>query len=90
MPLLQGARPLKRWRYCGVYGDELMLCAATVRIGGIPQAFWAVLDRASGRLLERTSFTRSLVAVGDGRVRVPDAASTSSSRFRSPASRSRS
>ena len=55
MPLLQGGRPLKRWRYVGVYGPELMLCAASVRIAGIPQAFWAVLDRESGELADRTA-----------------------------------
>ena len=27
MPLLRRGRPLKRWRYVGVYGPELMLCA---------------------------------------------------------------
>ena len=26
-------RPLKRWRYVGVYGPELMLCAGSARIG---------------------------------------------------------
>lgn len=70
MPLFRDGRPLKRWRYVGVYGPELMLCAAGVRIAGIPQAFWAVLDRASGELLGRTVFTPRLVAVGDGRLSV--------------------
>ena len=28
MPRRMGRRPLKRWRYVGVYGPELMLCAA--------------------------------------------------------------
>ncbi len=70
MPLLHDRRPLKRWRYVGVYGAELMLCAAAVRIAGIPQAFWAVLDRASGALHGRTAFTRGLVAVGDGHLAV--------------------
>ena len=68
MPLLRGGRPLKRWRYCGVYGEQLMLCAASVRIGGVPQAFWAVLERARGELSGRTAFTRGLVAVDDGRL----------------------
>ena len=70
MPLLRGGRPLKRWRYVGVYGPELLLCAATVRIAGIPQAFWAVLDRASGELHGRTAFTPGLVGVGDGHLAV--------------------
>ncbi len=70
MPLLRDGRPLKRWRYVGIYGAEVMLCAATVRIGPVPQAFWAVLDRSSGRLHEHTAFTPGLVAVGDGHLSV--------------------
>lgn len=70
MPLLRDGRPLKRWRYAGVYGPELMLCAASVRIGGLPQAFWAVLDRSTGELAERTAFTPGLVAIGDGHLSV--------------------
>ncbi len=70
MALLRGRRPLKRWSYVGIYGEQLMLCAATVRIGGIPQAFWAVLDRASGELVEQTKFTSRLVAVDNGRLSV--------------------
>lgn len=70
MPLLSGRRPLKRWTYCGVYGEELMLCAASVRIGGVPQAFWGLLERAGGRLSGVTKFTRGLVAVDDRRLSV--------------------
>jgi len=70
MPLLHDGRPLKRWRYVGIYGSELMLCAAAVRIMGIPQAFWAVLDRATGELHGHTAFTPGLVAVGDGHLAV--------------------
>lgn len=70
MPLLRDGRPLKRWRYAGVYGPELMLCAASVRIGGLPQAFWAVLDRSSGELAEQTAFTTGLVAIADGHLSV--------------------
>ena len=70
MPLLRAGRPLKRWRYVGVYGPDVMLCAASVRIAGIPQAFWAVLDRETGELHGRTAFTPGLVAVGDGHLSV--------------------
>jgi uncharacterized protein DUF2804 len=42
MPLLRRGRPLKRWRYLGVYGPELMLCVGDARVGGIPQRWWAV------------------------------------------------
>ena len=70
MPLVHDRRPLKRWIYAGVYGDELMLCAATVRVGGIPHSFWAVLDRSSGELLEQTAFSPRMVAIANGRLSV--------------------
>jgi hypothetical protein len=54
MRLWRDGRPLKRWRYVGLYGDDLMLCAAAVRIAGLPQAFWATWDRE--QLRERTVF----------------------------------
>jgi hypothetical protein len=44
MPLLRGGRPLKRWRYVGAYGPELMLCAITGRVGVVPFSWWAVWD----------------------------------------------
>jgi Protein of unknown function (DUF2804) len=53
VPMRTG-RPLKRWRYVGVYGPELMVCAGLVRVAGVPQSFWAVWDRATGTLHERT------------------------------------
>jgi Protein of unknown function (DUF2804) len=65
---LKGGRPLKRWRYVGVFGDELMACFGVVRIGPLPQAFWAVLD--GERLHERTRFRPGAVELPDGAVRV--------------------
>jgi hypothetical protein len=65
---LKGGRPLKRWRYVGVFGEDLMACFGSVRIGPLPQAFWAVLD-ADG-LRERTRFLPGAVDLRDGRVRV--------------------
>lgn len=70
MPARDGLRPLKSWRYVGAYGPELMLCAASVRIGPARQAFWAVWDRGSGRLYERTAIGRGRVRLEHGRVRV--------------------
>jgi hypothetical protein len=67
MALLRGGRPLKHWRYVGLYGDEAMLCAAQVRIAGLPQAFWAVWDRRA--LRERTVFRRGTLRLDDDRVR---------------------
>jgi hypothetical protein len=54
MPLLRGMRPLKRWRYVGVFCEELMACAAIVHVGPLRQTFWALLTRGDSRLRERT------------------------------------
>ncbi len=72
MPARQGLRPLKAWRYVGVFGPELMLCAASVRVGPVREAFWAVWDRANQRLYERTVVGRGPVTLELGRIRVAD------------------
>ena len=72
MPSRFGLRPLKSWRYVGVYGPELMLCVASVRIGPARQAFWAVWDRS--RLYERTALGHGRVRLAPGRVRVTEPA----------------
>ncbi len=56
-----------------MFGPELMLCVAVVRIGPLRQSFWAVWDRADGRLYERTTMRRSVVELRAGRVSVRDA-----------------
>jgi hypothetical protein len=53
MPPRLGFRPLKAWRYVGVFGREMMLCLAQVRVGPARQSFWAVWDRARQRLDQR-------------------------------------
>lgn len=58
MPLVRGGRPLKRWRWVGVFGDRLMLCAGFARVGGVAQSWWAVWDREEERLRERTVLWR--------------------------------
>ena len=70
MPLQRGGRPLKRWTYVGAFGPELMLCAASARIGVIRIAWWAVWDRVSGRLIQRTARGRGGVEVEPRRVAV--------------------
>ncbi len=70
MPSHDGTRPLKAWRYVGVYGADLMLCLGAVRIGRARQAFWAVWDRAHGRLLERTSLGRGALQLAPGACRL--------------------
>jgi len=69
MPAWYRRRPLKRWCYVGAYGPECMLCAGVVRVGGMPQSFWAVWD---GALCERTTVLRSAgVVVSPSAVTVP-------------------
>jgi hypothetical protein len=83
MPLFRGTRPLKRWRYVGVFSEEMMACAALVQVGPARQSFWGVLTRADGRLRERTRMLprRTVELVpgrpaddggGPGRLRVHD------------------
>lgn len=74
MPAWRGARPLKRWRYLGVFGPELMLCIGDARVGPGRQTFWAVWDRAAGRLHERTRLRRGPMRfeLAAGRVLVQD------------------
>src|SRR5436190_23665456 len=64
MRLMRRGRPLKRWRYVGFYGPELMLCAGDVHVGLLRQQFWAVAE-AGRPLRERTSL-RSAGVVFDG------------------------
>lgn len=52
--LFRGTRPLKRWRYVGVFSEELSACAALVQIGPARQSFWALHDRSDGSMRERT------------------------------------
>jgi hypothetical protein len=69
MPLLRGRRPLKRWRYVGVYGPELMLCVGEAKVGGLPQRWWAVA-LPNGTLRERTTVGRGGVRLAPGLARV--------------------
>jgi hypothetical protein len=55
MPLRRDGGLRKRWRYVGVYGDALMLCAARAEVGPTGQAFWALWDREHGRELAHTT-----------------------------------
>jgi hypothetical protein len=51
MAPLHAGRPLKRWRYVGVYRPDLMLCIGDARVAGIRQRWWA-LALPDGTLLE--------------------------------------
>jgi hypothetical protein len=74
MPSRLGLRPLKAWRYVGVFAPELMLCLAVARVGPARQSFWAVWDRGERRLYERTRLGRGPMALSPGRVRLRDGA----------------
>jgi hypothetical protein len=77
MPLVLHGRPRKRWRYVGVFGERLMLCAGVVQVGPVGQTFWAVWDRERRALHERTRLGRAgrrAVALPAGAVRVRDGA----------------
>jgi hypothetical protein len=69
MGLMRAGRPLKRWRYVGVYGPDLMLCIGSARVGVIPLRFWAVVE--PGRpIVERTSIGSAGVRMEGTRVAV--------------------
>lgn len=64
-----GTRLRKRWRYVGAYCDEVMICIGDVRVGPMPQRFWAVAE--PGRpIAERTTFGRGGVSVEASRASV--------------------
>jgi hypothetical protein len=54
MPLLNGRRFRKRWRWVGAFADNLMVFAAIVQVGPASMTFWGVWDRERRRLWERT------------------------------------
>jgi len=79
MRLFHGTRPLKRWRYVGVFGEQFMICAASVQVGPAGQTFWAVYERASalpggGAMTERTRLVprHGALDLTPGRLRIRD------------------
>ena len=67
MPRWQARRPLKRWRYVGVFGPGLQLCVGDARIGPIPIRWWAIAE--PGRPLREG---RRGISLTPGEVRVKD------------------
>ncbi|HET8955616.1 MAG TPA: DUF2804 family protein [Solirubrobacterales bacterium] len=55
LPLFDHGQLRKRWRYVGLFAEELMLCAARAEVGPLTQSFWVVLDRGSGRQWNHTA-----------------------------------
>ncbi len=74
MRLFRGTRPLKRWRYVGVFGEQFMICAASVQVGPARQTFWAIHERATGVTTERTRMIprRGALDLTAGRLRIRD------------------
>lgn len=54
MPLRDGGSFRKRWRYVAAFAEPFHLCAARVEVGPLGQTFWAIVDRETGQLYERT------------------------------------
>jgi len=48
LPMLRHGRLRKRWRYVGLFGEEVMLCAARAQVGALTQSFWVLWDREAG------------------------------------------
>jgi hypothetical protein len=55
MPLRRDGQARKRWRYVGVFGEELMLCAARAEVGPLSQSFWVMWNREGRRHDARTT-----------------------------------
>lgn len=49
MPLRDNGQLRKRWRYVGLFTEELMLCAARAEVGPLAQSFWVLWDRGARR-----------------------------------------
>lgn len=62
-------RPLKRWRYVGAYGPDVMACVGDVRIGPLRQRFWAVCEQGHP-VVDRTTLGRGGVSMEGSRVLV--------------------
>ena len=69
MPLFRGGRPLKRWRYVGLYGPEVMLCAARARVGPLRQESWAIA-LPDGSLRELTTLRSAGLRLDGSRLEI--------------------
>jgi Protein of unknown function (DUF2804) len=82
MNLFRGSRPLKRWRYVGIFCEELMGCVATVQIGPARQSFWALKLRGENGMRERTRLLRRHAAVELSEGQAPGGISSHTGRVR--------
>jgi hypothetical protein len=55
LPLFDHGQLRKRWRYVGLFTEELMLCAARAEVGPMAQSFWVLWDRGARRQWAHTA-----------------------------------
>src|SRR6187455_595544 len=55
LPLFEQRQLRKRWRYVGLFAEELMLCAARAQVGPLTQSFWVLLDCRTGQQWTHTA-----------------------------------
>lgn len=55
LPLFDHGQLRKRWRYVGLFAEELMLCAARAEVGPMAQSFWVLWDRGTRRQWSHTA-----------------------------------
>jgi hypothetical protein len=55
LPLFDHGQLRKRWRYVGLFAEELMLCAARAEVGPLAQSFWVLWDREAQKQWTRTA-----------------------------------
>ena len=65
LPLFAHGQLRKRWRYVGVFAEELMLCAARAEVGPMTQSFWIFWDRQG-----RNHAARTILRPGSREVRL--------------------
>lgn len=54
LPLFSHGQLRKRWRYVGLFSEEVMLCAARAEVGALTQSFWIFWDRRGRNHAART------------------------------------
>jgi hypothetical protein len=70
MSTLHAGGLVNRWRYVGVWGPNLSLCATKAQVGPAYQEWWAIWDRHT--LTERTRMLPGSVDLRDGQLTVRD------------------
>ena len=72
MPAMQARRPLKQWRWVGLFGPELSICIGTALVWPARQSWWAIWDRSGRRLREQGRLGRGGIRLEPGRALLDD------------------